>query len=114
VTAVPLIRFLTIFALLLAPIGMARLHSAQAMSGDVSIAASEDAAPKGHCAGMSGELPDQPQTDLDCTIACSAVPVVAGAIPAPAPVLAMDQPLPREEAQRGLTLGFDPPPPRAS
>ena len=109
----PLIRLLTLLALILAPAGMMRDHVAAA--APVPADQTGHHAVAGQCADMGdgGEERSGP-TAVDCTIACSALPAAAGALPeriAAAPALHAPAPA---AAPPGLHPEADPPPPRAA
>ena len=108
--ALRLTRFLTLLALLLAPLGMVRAHAAMAIPADASASAHHGGADP--CGGMDRPAGQQPSSGIDCGIACSAMPsgdseiaahpMVAAAVPTA--LLAADL--------HGLHPESDPPPPR--
>lgn len=113
-----LVRFLTILAMLFAPLGMVGEHAAMAMpaAADAPAHHAESAAPAAHCADMTAQAGDE--SDLgkdcmtDCAIACSAVPAFVGGIALHEPLAAMIEPQPLARGLRGLHPESDPPPPR--
>lgn len=113
-SATRLLRFLTILAVLFAPISMMSGHAAMAMPAaaahKMDQMAAMDAAD--HCAGMDKQPGDQPGSSIDCMIACSVL-LAAGsevAIHPMAPLLI--QPIPLARGLQGLHPESDPPPPR--
>ena len=67
-----LIRVVTLFALLLAPLGMMRAHAAAAPApmshGNMHAAPAEN-----HCAPKGEDQGEAPKQDIDCTIFCGAM-----------------------------------------
>ena len=115
VAATRLLRFLTLFALLLAPLGMMRAHAAMAIPAQGhSVHVMGSAAPSEPCGGMHQPSKQAPASSIDCTIACSvlagvSVEVAAHPVPAaPAPSFLAAVSL------HGLTPESDPPPPRTA
>jgi putative hemolysin len=118
IMAARLIRLLTMFALLLAPLTMVGEHAAMAMPAaqDASAHHAAPADQAGHCAKMGGQSEDETTPDSDCLIACA---IACSAIPAVGSHMA-DRPLPVALAQplslvgriSGLHPESDPPPPR--
>jgi hypothetical protein len=102
-----LLRFLTIIALALMPLGMGAMPAGAATGGDHR-AMSMDA---GHCDDQ-GPAKQATPTSMDCKAMCSAIPVAtaraAPPLPMPRPVLKMAL------AARGDSIvpEFDPPPPK--
>lgn len=109
-------RILTIFALLVAPLGMLSGHAAMAMPGPAATAMEHEAMTSsgGHCADQDRQSGQQRGSSIDCMIACSALPSAAFQVadqtathtPAPTPALA--------SSLRGRHPESDPPPPRLS
>lgn len=108
-------------ALLFAPLGMIGGHAAMAMPAAAQAshhAQAVDQPP--HCAEMGGMAqdedgtPDGDRSPIDCTMSCSALPALAGAVAdqPPAPAMA------RSPALHGLVRGLHPesddPPPRTA
>ena len=110
-----LVRFLTMLALLLAPLGMVGQHAAMAIPGTAQ-AAEHYAENADHCAGMSSESEDEgsPNTGclVDCAVACSAIPALGSEIADQPIALALAQRLALISRVTGLHPESDPPPPR--
>ena len=111
--ATRLLSFLTLFALLLAPFGMASAHAAKTMPAQAHSGHHVRAiAPSNHCRGMDQSSKQRPASSIDCTIACStlagaAIEVTAHPVPAaPEPSFLAAAPL------HGLSPESEPPPPR--
>jgi hypothetical protein len=114
VAATRLLRFLTLFALLLAPLGMMRAHAAMAMPAQGHSAHAMGLAAPSECGGMDQPSKQVPASSIDCTIACS---VLAGGVVEVAAHPVSAAPAPSFLATlslRGLTPESDPPPPRFS
>jgi hypothetical protein len=114
---VRLLRFLTILAVLLAPVGMMGGAPAQAMGHHASAGILDGAAMTGmdDCAGMQkadGKPHRQPSQKHDCMMACAAIPAFASELPAKplAPIAA--EPVPLSTFDHGLTPEAATPPPR--
>ena len=108
--ALRLLRFLTLFALMLAPFGMMSAHAEMAMP--VSAASGHEMASSGHCAGMNQPREEKPASGIDCTIACSAVPSAEGTIIVHPTAAAQTPPIALATSLLGLHPESDPPPPR--
>jgi hypothetical protein len=111
--AMSLLRFLSLIALILAPIGMMSGHAAIAMSA-VSAGAHhmDEMASPDHCAGMDQPSKNSSQTSVDCTFACSVLPAAETEIGAH-PLAASSAPYARpNQAVHSLHPESDPPPPR--
>lgn len=74
--ALPLLRLLTLLALILAPLGM--IEGAPAMAHDRSAA-------MGHCPESDGPAKAPPSAPVDCMIACAGLSAQAGSLLAPPP-----------------------------
>ena len=61
-------RFLTLVALLLAPLGMMRAHAAVANGGHATSHARAMTGDGGHCAGRDQPAPQPDKASIDCTI----------------------------------------------
>ncbi len=111
-----LLRFLTILAVLLSPVSMMGGHAAMAMPTP-SVSTMDHmpmAAPAGHCADMDENSRDQADPDINCMIACSAIPAADFQVDMH-PMLVSLVPTARlSSGPRGLHPGSDPPPPRLS
>ncbi len=110
-------RILTIFAVLFAPLSMMSGHAAMAMP---NLSASSDmdhgqaGSPAGHCADMDQDQKGQTSPNIDCMIACSAVPAEEFEV-ASHPAVHAVMPVGRlASLHRGLHPESDPPPPRLS
>lgn len=116
--AMRLVRFLTIFAVLLAPLTMAGGHAAMAMPPAAKAVThhSEHGMSAGHCAGMSGQSDDPSDRpsgpSIDCMIACSCLPAAGTGIGEHATPVAMVEPPLFSAGLSGLHPESDPPPPR--
>jgi hypothetical protein len=112
--ALRLLRVMTLFALLLAPFGMMRSHAAMVLPA-ASVAPGhhmDPAAPADPCPGMDQPAEDRPASNVDCMIACSAMPSLESGI-AIHPILAATMPRPSPAGVlHGLHPESDPPPPR--
>lgn len=109
-----LFRFLTILALLFAPLAMMGGHAAMAAPvaagmdmGDMQADSSD------HCAGMEGKDDGQPAS-IDCMIACSAIPSLGSELGVQPAMDGMAQAIALHDHLRGLHPASDPPPPRFS
>ena len=113
VTPTRLARLLTLLALLFAPIVMNASH-VWAAPGRSAAESNHEAMPAGHCAGLDEpDGDDESRPDADCTIACSALPAIAGLLCDPLPATRTSAPPPASASVRGLHPESDPPPPRA-
>jgi hypothetical protein len=109
-----LLRFLTLLALLIAPLRMMSAHAEMAMpaasaQGDHHMAA---ASPSEHCGGMDQPRKDQPVSGIDCTIACSACPSADTRVDVHPQAVAAVPPVASASVLLGLHPESDPPPPR--
>lgn len=117
-TAARLVRLLTIFAVLLAPLSMVGERAAMAMPAGPEASAHHSAGPSraGHCAEMSGQSEDEKAPDtqclIDCAIACSAIPAGGSQMADQSMPVVMVQPQPLVGRLSGLHPESDPPPPR--
>jgi len=113
-----LLRLLTIFAVIFSPLSMTGGHAAMAMPAAASSMADRSAAavPAGHCADMDGQQDrsGQPAPNVDCLIACSALPTLDFEVEAHPVLASFIEPAPRMAALHGLHPESDPPPPRPS
>ena len=112
-----LLRFLTIFAVLFSPISMSAGHAAMAMpTPSAPMADHMSAAPAGHCADMDGEQDKSGRAtpNIDCMIACSAMPAADFEVEVHPIVAAFIEPRALTSAHHGLNPESDPPPPRVS
>ena len=105
--------FLTLLALLIAPLRMMSAHAEMAMpaasaSSPVYITT---AAPSEHCGGMDQPRKDQPASGVDCTIACSACPSADTRVDAHPQAVAAVPPVAAASVLLGLHPESDPPPP---
>ena len=112
-----LVRFLTLLALLFAPIGMIDGHSAMAMPGTMAVTdpTGFSGSQAAHCAETSRESQDVPDSSSDCmkdcAVACSAIPALGSDMAEVAPITLL-QPVPLARRIAGLHPESDPPPPR--
>jgi hypothetical protein len=108
-----LIRFLTLFALLLAPLGMMGSHAAAAMPMPHGASHAAPVTPD-HCAPAKDDDGDRARQSIDCTIFCAAMAApdaaVSGRTAFAGPALAI-RPVPFGQ---GLNPESEPPPPRIS
>lgn len=126
-TAARLVRLLTIFAMLLAPLGMIGGHAAMAtpiasgsmaehhvQPADHHAAGSNEAEP---CDDMGGQSEDERSSGddclVDCAITCSAIPA-AGAMMAQPATFLVAQPHSLVAVITGRHPESDPPPPRVA
>jgi hypothetical protein len=111
--ALRLLRFLTLLALLVAPLRMMSAHAEMALPA--SPAAGHHmatAAPSDGCGGMDETGKRKPGSNIDCAMACSAVPGAQSELSAyPQPVAAIP-PATFADALVGLHPESEPPPPR--
>ena len=109
-TAARLLRFLTIVALALMPIGMMPRAGAMTHAAPAAMSLHCDEAAVSH---EDRERPAAPQPDhrADCAVACSALPSFAAEVAAPPPVRALLQPL-SHRTGLGVTHEAETPPPR--
>lgn len=111
-----LLRFLTILVVLFSPINMMGGHAAMAMPA-ASASAMEHmraAMPAGHCADMDQDTKDQASPDIDCMIACSAIPATDFQVDTHPMTVALIPPALLSRGLIGLHAESDPPPPRLS
>lgn len=117
-TVMRLLRFLTIFAVLLAPLTMTGGHAAMSMPAAASTMDqhSGHAMTAEHCAGMSGQSDDQPHRksgpSIDCMIACSCLPATGSEMGKHALRAAIVEPPALAAGLAGLNPESDTPPPR--
>lgn len=113
-----LLRFLTMIAILFSPLSMASGHAAMAMPAPSASAMEhkQAATPAGHCADMNTDRDtgDQSRVDIDCMIACSAIPAADFEVETHAMAAAFLEPGRLVSALHGLHPESDPPPPRFS
>lgn len=114
-----LLRLLTMVAMLFSPISMAGGHAAMAMPAAAAGSMADHmsaAAPAGHCADMDKQTDKGGPTapNIDCTIACSAMPSADFEVEARAMPAGFIEPEPLATALHGLHPESDPPPPRIS
>jgi len=111
-----LLRFLTILAVLFSPISMMGGHAA--MATPVASASTMDhmraAMPAGHCADMDQDTKDKASPDIDCMIACSAIPATVFQVDTHPMTVALVPPALLFSGLIGLHPESDPPPPRFS
>jgi len=112
-----LVRFLTLVAMLFAPLSMSGAHAALPVSGAAAVSDHVEAPPPaGHCADMdeTQDRSGQSNRSIDCMIACAALPAADFAVAShPAAPNTID-PAPLLSGLSGLHPGSDPPPPRLS
>ena len=119
-TAAHLIRLLIVLALLLAPMTMVGEHSAMAMppAPEASAHHPGDSSEGAHCDEMTGQPLKEKTPDseclIDCAIACSAIPAVAGQMADQPLAIDLAQPLPLVARISGLHPESDLPPPRTA
>ena len=103
-----LLPFLTVLALMLAPLGRAGVAEA-------AVPAHALAAMPSHCSDMPMPVDHEPAgTAIDCMMVCAAVtPPAAAALPVAIAGIAAPEAVP-PSAFVGITPGSDPPPPRLS
>ena len=113
-----LLQLLAIFAVILSPLSMASAHAATAMPVATIPMADHmaDSAPASHCADMAGpeDNGEQPVPNIDCMIACTALPALAFEVEAHPLVPSFVEPAPLVADLHGLHPESDPPPPRLS
>lgn len=113
-----LVRLLTIFAVIFSPLSMASGHATMAMPAASTSMPDHmaAAAPTGHCAEMAGQedRSEQPAPNVDCLIACTAIPTLAFEVEAQPMLVGSVEPAPLVAALHGLNPEADPPPPRLS
>ena len=112
--ALRLMRFLTLFALLLAPFGMMSAHARMSAPVPDSVRDHMSAMTADHCADLDPSGNEQRPPGIDCTIACSAVASLEGTFVPHTPVAAPAAPIALAPALHGLHPESDPPPPRLS
>lgn len=112
-----LVRFLTLFAMLFAPLSMSGAHAALPVSGVLAATNNVKAVPPaGHCADMDESQGQNGRTSpsIDCMIACAALPAADFAVAShPAAPNTIDAAR-LLSGLSGLHPGSDPPPPRLS
>ena len=108
--ALRLFRFLTLFALMLAPLGMMSAHARMAMPASAS--SGHEMAASSHCPGMDQPRKEKPVSGIDCTIACSALPSAESTIAVHPMAAAEVPPIALVTFLPGLHPESDPPPPR--
>ena len=103
-----LLPFLTLLALMLAPLGRPGVAEAAAPAHAMATMPS-------HCSDMPAPSKNEPAgMAIDCMMACAAVtPPTAAALPAAMAGVAAPEAVP-PSAYVGITPGSDPPPPRLS
>ena len=117
-TVIRLLRLLTIFAVLLAPLTMTGGHAAMAMPAAAKAMDhhSGQAMTAEHCAGMSGQSDDQSDhksgPSIDCMMACSCLPPAGTELAEHAMLVAIVEPPALAAGLIGLNPESDPPPPR--
>ena len=110
------IRFLTLLALLLAPLSMMTSHAAMAAAVDAAPASASAM----HCAEMpqaDNQAPGKqaPVKNIDCMLACACLPPLSGPGVGQAQLLISIDPVANAEPLgHGLDFTADPPPPRFS
>ena len=111
--ALRLLRFLTLVALLVAPLRMMSAHAEMAVPSTPS-ASHHMAAdmPAGHCDDTGQPDKSAPGGSIDCATACSAMPGAEGELFAHPQALASIPPPALAAALVGLQPESDPPPPR--
>ena len=109
-----LARILTLFALLLAPLGMMQAHAAMPAGGGHAMShAMPMAGGGGHCADRDRPAPRPDKSSIDCTIACAGVASLSSPVPArPSPPVAVVVEIRPVATLHGLHPESDPPPPR--
>lgn len=112
--ALRLLRFLTLLALLIAPLRMMSAHAEMAMPAASGAAAHHTAAnvPSDHCGGMDQPGNEPPPSGIDCTIACSACPSAETQVDGHPVAAAAEPPVAVASILLGLHPESDPPPPR--
>ena len=113
-----LLQLLAIFAVILSPLSMASAHAATAMPAATTSMAAHmaDSAPVGHCPDMPGQedTGGQPAPNIDCLIACSALPSLAFEVEGHPHLPSFVEPGSLAADLHGLHPESDPPPPRLS
>lgn len=115
-----MLRILTILAMVLASFSMLGGHAAMAapsasMAMDHAASAIEQGADTaGHCADMDGTSPSQPMADIDCMIACTALPTIGSDYAFARLPISPVRSVPPATGISGIDLQADPPPPRLS
>lgn len=116
----PLVRILTMLALLLAPLSMIGGHAAMAMPAAAASVShqSETGDQSAHCAEIPGETEHEGSSPggclTDCAVACSAIPALGSSVTDRSMAPAMAQPLPPVGGVRGLHPESADPPPRTA
>lgn len=113
--------FVTMLALLLAPLSMIGGHAMAAQYPTAGLVQHHQQMPPSHCVEIGGETGDsdapgspQHKSPTDCALACSAICAPDGPLPAWAPVIGMAQSLPLAEPLGGLVPEAVDPPPRTA
>jgi len=120
-----MLRILTMLAMVLASFSMLGGHAAMAApaaSTAMDHASMDHAAPAieqgadaaGHCADMDGTSPNQPMADIDCMIACTALPTIGSDYAFERLPISPVRSVPPATGISGIDLQADPPPPRLS
>ena len=112
-----LVRFLTLCAMLFAPLSMSGAHAALPVAGAAATTSHVEAAPPaGHCADMDETQDQNGQSNpsIDCMIACAALPSADFAVTSHPTAPDTIDPAPLPNGLSGLHPGSDPPPPRLS
>ncbi len=111
--ALRLLRFLTLLALLIAPLRMMSAHAEMALPASPAAGHHMAAAgPSDHCGGMDESGKRTPDSSIDCALACSAMPGAQSELMAHPQALAAIPPATLADALLGLHPESDPPPPR--
>lgn len=113
-TPTRLLRFLTMIAMLFAPLAMSGSHAAMAMPAPAAMApmSGHEAAAADHCADMGGASKDLPTADIDCMMACAAMPSALSEVAAYSVAAALPPPLALASGVHGLHPESETPPPR--
>lgn len=113
-----LLRLLTMIAVLFSSLSMMSGHAAMAMPAPSASTMDhmKATAPAGHCADMAAdrEPDDQGAPDIDCMIACSAIPAADFEVETHPMAAGFLEPVRLVSALHGLHPESDPPPPRFS
>ena len=110
--ALRLLRILTLFAMLIAPLAMTSTHAAMAAPAAVAGSHRAVVAPADHCGDMDQPARQRPVSGIDCTIACSALPSLASEFAAHPVPAAPEPPASLAGTLHSFHPEFDPPPPR--
>jgi hypothetical protein len=111
-----LLLFLTIFAVLFSPVSTIGGHAAMALPAPSALTMDQMqmTAPAGHCADMDEDSKDRSDPDINCMIACSAIPAADFQVDMHPNLVSLVPPARLSSGLRGLHPGSDPPPPRLS